>query len=373
MESPHRPVVDALDDLTVRRVVFEEPGDDSAEPAAGAVMPPWTEDDVLRVEHVGKRFGGVAALRDVNLRLGRNEALGVLGDNGSGKSTLIKILSGLHRPDAGGLTVAGSPAEFNSVDDARALGIECVYQDLALVDQMPVWQNVFLRRELVRRPLPLLAHRRMRAETRRVLAELGVQLASVDLPVGRLSGGERQVVALARSVMSEARILLLDEPTAALGVKQRVLILDVIARLRELREVSIILVGHNHAEVLASCERVNVLEDGRIALDKPASEVRLDDLVQPRRSSAALERQAHPEPHEHAAGEALHPPQPRALDERAARARDEPREPGVPDEVQDDDRRRHRERVRQHGGAVGDELREQRDEEDRELRVGEAG
>ena len=124
--------------------------------------------------------------------------------------------------------------------------------------------------------------------------------------MGCLSGGERQAVALARSVMSEARILLLDEPTAALGVKQRVLILDVIARLRELRELSIILVGHNHAEVLASCERVNVLEDGRIALDKPASEVRLDDLVQPRRSSAPLERQPHTEPHQHSARKALH-------------------------------------------------------------------
>jgi simple sugar transport system ATP-binding protein len=128
----------------------------------------------------------------------------------------------------------------------------------------------------------------------------------VDLPVGRLSGGERQAVALARCVISEAGILLLDEPTAALGVKQRVLILDVIARLRERSELSIILVGHNHAEVLAFCDRVNVLEDGRIALDKPVSEVRLDELVQPRRASAALERQPHAEPDQYRAGRALH-------------------------------------------------------------------
>jgi simple sugar transport system ATP-binding protein len=202
--------------------------------------------------------------------------------------------------------VPGSRLALESVDGARALGIECVYQDLALVDPMPVWQNVFLRRELVRRPLPLLARRRMRTQARRVLAELGVQLASVDLPVGRLSGGERQAVALARCVISEAGILLLDEPTAALGVKQRVLILDVIARLRERSELSIILVGHNHAEVLAFCDRVNVLEDGRIALDKPVSEVRLDELVQPPRASAALERQPHAEPDQHPAGHALH-------------------------------------------------------------------
>jgi simple sugar transport system ATP-binding protein len=295
---------DPLDDLTIHRVFFEDA--DAAEPPAGGPVPAWREDDVLRVEHVAKRFGQVAALRDVSLRLGRNEALGLLGDNGSGKSTLIKLLSGFHRPDAGAITVPGSPRALESVDGARALGIECVYQDLALVDPMPVWQNVFLRRELVRRPLPLLARRRMRTQARRVLAELGVQLASVDLPVGRLSGGERQAVALARCVISEAGILLLDEPTAALGVKQRVLILDVIARLRERSELSIILVGHNHAEVLAFCDRVNVLEDGRIALDKPVSEVRLDELVQPPRASAALERQPHAEPDQHPAGHALH-------------------------------------------------------------------
>jgi simple sugar transport system ATP-binding protein len=278
-------VVDALDDLTVHRVFFEDLGHEWSEPAA---EPAWTGDDVLRVEHVAKRFGGVVALRDVSLRLGRGEALGLLGDNGSGKSTLIKILSGLLRPDAGRITTAaGSPLEPRSVADARALGIECVYQDLGLVAQMPVWQNVFLGRELMHRRLPLLARRRMRAEARRALAEMGVELASVDLPVGGLSGGERQAVALARGVTSDARILLLDEPTAALGVKQRALILDVIARLRELRELSMILVGHNHTEVLESCDRVHVLQDGRIALDKPVSEVRLEDLVQPRRSRSA--------------------------------------------------------------------------------------
>jgi simple sugar transport system ATP-binding protein len=304
MESTRRPVVDAFDDLTVHRVSVEDLGHGWDEPA---VVPAWTGDDVLRVEHVAKRFGGVVALRDVSLRLGKGEALGLLGDNGSGKSTLIKILSGLVRPDAGRITTAvGSPLELKRVADARALGIECVYQDLALVDQMPVWQNVFLGRELVHRRLPLLERRRMRAEARRVLAELGVELASVDVPVGGLSGGERQAVALARSVTSDARILLLDEPTAALGVRQRALILDVIARLRELRELSMILVGHNHAEVLESCDRVNVLRDGGIALDKPVSAVRLEDLVQPRRGSAALERQPHAQPDQHPAGKALH-------------------------------------------------------------------
>jgi simple sugar transport system ATP-binding protein len=271
------------DDVTVHRVLYEDTGSPSREHGPRAVVPVWTGHDVLRVEHVAKRFAGVVALRDVSLRLGKGEALGLVGDNGSGKSTLIKILSGLLRPDAGRMTVGGSPVELTSVDRARALGIECVYQDLALVDHMSVWQNVFLCREMVHRPLPFLARQAMRAQARGVLDALGVPISSVDLPVGRLSGGERQAVAVARSVSSDAKILLLDEPTAALGAKQSALILHVIGRLRELRDVSIVLVGHNHAQVLGFCDRVNVLKDGCIELDKPSSEIRLDELVRPRR------------------------------------------------------------------------------------------
>jgi simple sugar transport system ATP-binding protein len=273
------PGPDPLEDLTVRQVLYGDAESGSPEQAPAAVVATRSVDDVLRVEHAAKRFGGVVALRDVSLRLGKGEALGVLGDNGSGKSTLIKILCGLIEPDAGRITVRGSTVRIKSVNHARAMGIECVYQDLALVDQMSVWQNVFLCREAVHRSLPFLARRAMREQARRALAELGVHLASVDVPVGRLSGGERQAVAIARIVGSDASILLLDEPTAALGAKQSALILDVIARLRELRDVSIVLVAHNLAHVLASCDRINVLEDGRIALDKPSSEVRLDELV----------------------------------------------------------------------------------------------
>jgi simple sugar transport system ATP-binding protein len=278
---------DPLEDLTVHAVVSEDRGWRRPEPAPCSVLPGWTTDDVLRVEHVAKRFGGVVALGDVSLRLRKGEALGLLGDNGSGKSTLIKLVSGLLTPDAGRISVWGSPVELKGVDHARALGIECVYQDLALIDHMPVWQNVFLHREIVHRPLPFLARRGMRVQARRLLARLGIQIASVDVPVGRLSGGERQAVAVARSINSDAQILLLDEPTAALGARQSAIILNAIARLREARDVSIVLVGHNHAEVLASCDRVNLLEDGRVALDKPASDVRLHELVRLRRSHQA--------------------------------------------------------------------------------------
>jgi simple sugar transport system ATP-binding protein len=268
--------LDSLDDLTVHRVMV---GD--AEPErglAGAVAEP-TADEVLHVDHVVKRFDAVIALRDVSLRLRKGEALGLLGDNGSGKSTLVNILSGLLKPDAGRIRVSGSPIALKGVDHARTLGIECVYQDLAIVNQMPVWQNIFLGRETVHRPVPLLTRRAMRQRARQALAELGVPLASIDTPVGRLSGGERQAVAVARILTSDPTLLLLDEPTAALGARQSALVLDAIARLRQIRDVAILMVAHNLAHVRASCDRINVLEDGRIVLDKPAAEVAVDELL----------------------------------------------------------------------------------------------
>jgi simple sugar transport system ATP-binding protein len=155
----------------------------------------WAPDDVLRVARVAKRFGEVVALRDVSLHLRRGEALGLVGDNASGKSTLIKVVCGFHRPDGGRVVVQGAPVALKSVDHARSLGIECVYQDLALIDQLSVWENMFLRRETVHWPVPLLARRRMRAWARRVLEDVGVPLSSVDVPVGCLSGGQRQAVA----------------------------------------------------------------------------------------------------------------------------------------------------------------------------------
>src|SRR3954463_13481619 len=146
-------------------------------------------EDVLRVENVGKRFGPVTALRDVNLRLGKGEVLGLLGDNGAGKSTLIKILSGFQKPDEGRLIVKNDEVELRSVDHARTLGIDCVYQDLALVNELDVVQNMFLRREVVKRPLPFLARTQMRRETRAALDEIGVNVPRLNVPVARLSGG----------------------------------------------------------------------------------------------------------------------------------------------------------------------------------------
>ena len=259
--------------------------------APAAAEPAWAPDDVLRVEHVAKCFGPTVALRDVSMHLRHGEVLGLIGDNASGKSTLIKTMAGFHRPDAGRMTLHGAPLELKSVGHARALGIDCVYQDLALVDQLSAWQNVFLQREMVHRSLPVLARRRMRVEARAALDELGVRIASVDVPVGQLSGGQRQAIALARSLRSGAKILLLDEPIAAMGAREGATILNVIARLCEQRLVAIILVAHQYEHVLQLCHRVNLLEDGAIALDAPASDVPLEALARrvtpwPRRGDA---------------------------------------------------------------------------------------
>jgi simple sugar transport system ATP-binding protein len=235
---------------------------------------------VLQVEHVTKRFGPVVALRDVSLQLRKGEVLGLLGDNGAGKSTLMKIICGFEKPDAGSMTLRGEPYEPTSVDHARSLGIDTVYQDLALVDQLSVFQNMFLRREKVRAPLPFLANRAMRAETREALNEIGINIPSLNAPVARLSGGQRQAIAVARTVNSAADILLLDEPLAAMGAKEGSRILDLIERLKQSGEVSIVMVLHNYVHVLASCDRVNLIQDGVISLDKPTSETSVEELTE---------------------------------------------------------------------------------------------
>ncbi len=235
-------------------------------------------EDVLQVENIAKRFGPVTALRDVNLHLRKGEVLGLLGDNGAGKSTLIKIISGFQKPDEGRLLLRGEEVELKSVDHARSLGIDCVYQDLALVNELSVVSNMFLRREKVHKPLPILARRAMREETRRALDEIGVNVPRIDVPVARLSGGQRQAIAVARTVTSDADIILLDEPLAAMGAKEGAMILDLVARLREEGRVSIIMIAHNYVHVLEACDRVNLIQDGEITFDKPTGETSVEEL-----------------------------------------------------------------------------------------------
>jgi simple sugar transport system ATP-binding protein len=242
------------------------------------VGPVSAEDDVLRVEHVAKRFGPTTALRDVNLHLRKGEVLGLLGDNGAGKSTLIKILSGFQKADTGTMWLKGEPYVPKSVLEARKLGVDTVYQDLALIDQLTVYQNMFLFREKIHSPLPFLSNRIMKRETRKALDETGINIPRIDVPVARLSGGQRQAIAVARTISGDADVILLDEPLAAMGAKEGALILDLIARLKAEGRVSIIMILHNYIHVFQACDRVSLIQDGVIAFDRPTSGTSVEEL-----------------------------------------------------------------------------------------------
>jgi simple sugar transport system ATP-binding protein len=249
-------------------------------PEPQAIAPTEASDDVLRVEHISKRFGPVIALRDISLHLKKGEVLGLLGDNGAGKSTLIKIISGFQKQDAGKMWVHGKLYEPKSVDEARSQGIDTVYQDLALIDELSVYHNLFLRRERVMKPLPLLKNSEMKREARKALDEIGINIPRIDVSVARLSGGQRQAIAVARTVNGDADIILLDEPLAAMGVKEGAQILDLVARLKEEGKVSIVMILHNYVQVFEACDRVSLIQDGLITLDKPTSETSVEELTE---------------------------------------------------------------------------------------------
>jgi len=234
--------------------------------------------DTILVEHIAKSYGAVKALRDIDMHLMKGEVLGLLGDNGAGKSTLIKILTGFIQPDDGKIFVNEEEVKLRSVTHARSLGIETVYQDLALANELTVYHNMFLNREVVRKPLPFLNNRVMREQAREALDRIGVKIPSVDTTVAKLSGGQRQAIAIARAVNSNARILLLDEPLAAMGAKEGSLIMDLIRRLRASGEISIIMIAHNYAQVLEICDRINMLQHGTITFDKRTTDTSLQEL-----------------------------------------------------------------------------------------------
>jgi len=235
-------------------------------------------DEILRVEHISKRYGAVTALVDVSLRLERGEVLGLIGDNGAGKSTLLKIICGFQPPTSGRIVLNGEAVTLTSVKQARSLGIDIVYQDLALINQLTVYQNMFLNREPVR--WPLLRNKMMRKEAKEHLDAMGIRtLQSVDLEVASLSGGQRQAIAVARSVYSDAKVLLLDEPLAAMGVKEGAAILDLVRGLKD-KGISIIMIAHNYGQVLEVCDRVNLLQGGKITFDKYRQDTSLEELTE---------------------------------------------------------------------------------------------
>ena len=239
---------------------------------------PGLGQEALRVEGISKRFGPVTALRDINLHVRAGEVLGLLGDNGAGKSTLIKIITGFHRPDSGRILIGGQEVSLRSVAHARSLGVETVYQDLALVDELPVYLNFFLNKELT--VGPFLRHGAMRRQAVEALAEVGINIPSVGAEVRALSGGQRQAIAVARAVNTAAKVLLLDEPLAAMGAREGGQILRLIDRLRQRGDLAIILIAHNYSQVMDVCDRVNLLQHGEITFDRPTAETSVAELLE---------------------------------------------------------------------------------------------
>jgi simple sugar transport system ATP-binding protein len=217
---------------------------------------------LLELSGVSKSFGSQVALNDVDMEIGESEAVGLIGDNGAGKSTLVKILSGVYPLSSGTVRFAGDEVHFRSPLDARRAGVEMIYQDLALAEDLDVAANIFLGREIRRRlgPLSLLDRNAMVIEAARVLAELGVDVQP-EREAGTLSGGEKQMVAVARALQFEPSLLLMDEPTAALSAEKIKVLLGLVEGLKE-RGVSILLVSHRFTDILHVCDRVIVLRQG---------------------------------------------------------------------------------------------------------------
>ena len=233
---------------------------------------------VLSLRRISMSYGAVAALRGVDLDIHAGEVLALCGDNGAGKSSLVKILAGAQGATGGTVTLDGAPVVFRSPQDALRRGVATIYQDLAVAPRLSIWQNVFLGSELTRRPFGLLDKRRMAEMSRGFLARLAITIADMETPVERLSGGQRQAVAICRALRWDARIIIMDEPTAALGVKETAQVLDLIRRLHE-EGRTVILVSHAMQDVVAVADRVVVLKAGRKTEDRPVAGLSAGDLA----------------------------------------------------------------------------------------------
>jgi simple sugar transport system ATP-binding protein len=247
-----------------------------------AMTAPSPPPPLLEARNVQKHFGRVVALREANFTLRPNEVHAIVGDNGAGKSTLIKIISGVYQADAGEVAIDGRPVTIANPREARELGIETVYQDLALADQLDASSNLFLGREQLRPP-PLswfgfLDKKSMRNRAQEEMRRLKIGIQSVDEPVLSLSGGQRQAVAVARAIAWGTRIVIMDEPTAALGVRESSMVLELIKEVRS-QGLAVIMVSHNLPEVFAVADRITVLRLGRTIVSLDTSETSLEDVV----------------------------------------------------------------------------------------------
>jgi D-xylose transport system ATP-binding protein len=238
-----------------------------------------SETPVLSLEGVSKSFGPVQALDGVNLQIQPGEVVALVGDNGAGKSTLVKVIAGIHTADTGRILFDGEPVRISSPNDAVALGIATVYQDLALCDNLDVVENLFLgREEIASGPLRSLDETDMEHRSHQLLSNLAVTITDVRAEVGTMSGGQRQQVAIARSLLGEPKLVMLDEPTAALGVRQTAQVLELIKQLRS-RGHGVVVVSHNLADVFAVADRVFVLRLGKKAGDYAVGEASQEEVV----------------------------------------------------------------------------------------------
>jgi simple sugar transport system ATP-binding protein len=244
--------------------------------------PAASETPVIEARNIRKYYGSLVALDNVSLAIRPREIVGLVGDNGAGKSTLVKVLAGAHSPSAGELFVDGEPCTFHSPLEARKLGIETVYQDLALSTELTVAENMYLGRELHRRGLlgwlGAINKRAMSDASAKMLDELGIRIRSTKVPCRSLSGGQRQAIAVARAIAWGSRLLLLDEPTAALGVEQQHHVAELVENVRT-TGTSVLLISHNMPQVHALCDRILVLYRGEVIADLNKADVTVEDIV----------------------------------------------------------------------------------------------
>ncbi|MFI7134753.1 ATP-binding cassette domain-containing protein [Nonomuraea sp. NPDC050153] len=235
---------------------------------------------LLETHGVSLAFGSVRALADVSLTLRRGEITALVGDNGAGKSTLVRCVSGIHRPQSGRIVFDGAEVDFRSPEDAREAGIETVHQNLALVEDLTVWQNLFLNREIVRRigPIALLDRRAMQARAREMVSTLAVNVPAVKSRVRRLSGGQRQAVAICRAAGFSSKLVIMDEPTAALGVQETARVEELILKLRD-EGHAVLLISHNFAQVMRLSQQVWVMRAGQCVGGRRTAETTGEEIV----------------------------------------------------------------------------------------------
>jgi ABC-type sugar transport system ATPase subunit len=237
---------------------------------------------LLRVDNATKRFGGLIAVNDVSMEVNLGEVVGLIGDNGAGKSTLIKMISGVYQPDEGEFYFDGNKTSFDSPREARDAGIETIYQDLALAQNLDVGSNIFLGREVKKNYLGGLVHtlnrKKMQNESAGILSKLDIKIPSLTEQIRNLSGGQRQAVAIARSIYWNAKLMIMDEPTAALGVHEQRKVLTLVKTLRD-QGVPVIIISHNMQDVFAVADRIVILRRGRKVGELVAAKTSIDEVV----------------------------------------------------------------------------------------------